>query len=65
MEAIPSHSSEGSISGTRIFRKNLCDCKYRKDAVYYREESRKKEDLRLDSLCNGCISVGYAKITEY
>ena len=25
----------------------------------------KKEDLYFDSLCNGCISVGYAKIMEY
>ena len=28
-------------------------------------ESRKKEDLHFDSLCNGCISIGYAGITEY
>ena len=24
-----------------------------------------KEDLGFDSLCNGCISVGYARIIEY
>ena len=50
--------------GQEFFRKNLAIAKPA-DLPYIMGWNPDKGGLHFDSLCNGCISAGYARVMEY